>query len=249
MSLVMWAVGFSALAGVTAALVASSFLVLPKRIQAYGVPLLVAFAVGVLLATAFLELLPHALKELGGAGMDAVGLWMVATLAVIFVIDKLLRWREAWAVAEERPAGALILVSASFHKFIDGLIIAAATLTDLALGVAAAAAILAHEIPHDLSKIAVLLDSGYRRLTTFLLNLGVSLVMIPGAVVGVWWLHLMEGARPYMLAVAAALFTYVALAALLPELQARTRIRDTAVQVLVIGLGGVIIFLIHQSFH
>lgn len=249
MSVLVWVLVLSAGCALAAALIASGFLVLPQPVRNRALPLLVAFAVGALLGAAFLELLPHALEGLGAERMEALGLVMFATVLVVFLLDKYLRRREARALSGGDSAGPLILVSDSVHKLTDGVVIAAATLTDVSLGVVTVLAVAAHEIPHELSKIAVLLHSGYRRLTAFLLNLAVGLFMPLGALVGGIWLQGMEELRPYVLGVAAALFTYVALAGLLPELQSRVRARETLLQLGCILIGGGILFATHHFFH
>lgn len=249
MSVLLWILILAGGCALLAALIASGFLILPQPIRARALPLLVAFAVGALLGAAFLELLPHALEDLGAERMEALGLVMLVTIIVVFLLDKYLRRREARALDGKDSAGPLILISDGIHKLMDGVVIAAATLTDVSLGLVTVLAVMAHEIPHELSKIAVLLQSGFRRLHAFLLNLAVGLFMPAGALAGALWLQGMEELRPYVLGVAAALFTYVALSSLMPELQSRVRARETLVQLACILAGAGVLFATHHFFH
>ena len=56
------------------------------------------------------------------------------------------------------------------HNFTDGVIVGAATLTALPLGITTALAVAAHQIPQEVSDYAILLDAGYTRGRAFLLN-------------------------------------------------------------------------------
>lgn len=60
-------------------------------------------------------------------------------------------------------AGPLILVGDAFHNFVDGVVVAAAFLTSVPLGITAALAVIAHEIPQEVGDFAILLDNGYGR--------------------------------------------------------------------------------------
>ena len=59
--------------------------------------------------------------------------------------------------------GALIMVGDTVHNFVDGVLIAAAFLQSTELGVIAALAIIAHEIPQEVGDFLILLHSGYTR--------------------------------------------------------------------------------------
>ena len=59
--------------------------------------------------------------------------------------------------------GWSVLVGDSIHNFCDGIIIAAAFLADLQLGVVTALAIIAHEIPQEVGDYIVLLNAGFSR--------------------------------------------------------------------------------------
>ena len=53
-----------------------------------------------------------------------------------------------------------MLVGDSIHNFCDGVLIAAAFIADVRLGVATAVAIIAHEIPQEVGDYIVLLNAG-----------------------------------------------------------------------------------------
>lgn len=245
----LWVIPFTLLGGTLAVILAASFLLIPTTHQSRALPLLVACAAGALLGTAFLELLPHAFEDADHHRAETLGMLMFAGVLPAFVLDKCLRQRSARLSGQGNPAGPLALVSDGLHKLVDGVVIAAATLTDVQLGLVTALAILAHEVPHDLGVIAVLRDSGFSRHSSFLYKLAVSTLMLIGGLIGLFWLAVMDELRPYLLAFGAVLFTYTALAALLPRLHKELGGRATSTQLLCICLGGLVTWGIHLFTH
>jgi zinc transporter ZupT len=69
----------------------------------------------------------------------------------------------------------MIMVGDAFHNFVDGIIIAAAFLTDVNLGIVTALAIIAHEIPQEVGDFLILLQSGYSKMQALAVNLLSSL--------------------------------------------------------------------------
>ena len=134
-------------------------------------------------------------------------------------------------------AGALILVGDAFHNFVDGVVIAAAFLTSIPLGISASLAVIAHEVPQELGDIAILLDSGYSKTRAFLYNLISSLTTLPGALIAYFYLGTTKEAVPYVLAISAASFIYIALADLVPGMHQRVGAGTAARQIALILLG------------
>jgi zinc and cadmium transporter len=123
------------------------------------------------------------------------------------------------------------------HNFVDGVMIAAAFLVDVKLGVVTAFAIAAHEIPQELGDFLILLHSGYSKVQALMLNLLSSAAMLLGALLGYFLLASLHVLLPYMLALAASGMIYVAVADLIPGLHKRVELIHTAQQALLIGLG------------
>ena len=65
--------------------------------------------------------------------------------------------------ADAQQRGPLVIIGDAFHTFVDGVIIGAAVLTSVPLGVSTAIAAAAHEIPQEVGDFAVLLNAGYSR--------------------------------------------------------------------------------------
>ena len=136
----------------------------------------------------------------------------------------------------------MITLGDGLHNFVDGMLIAAAFLHDPALGIATTTAVVAHEIPQEIGDFMVLLAAGYSRRRALLLNTVSSLASVVGGVVGYVVLQGVQGIIPYLLALAAASFIYIAVADLVPVLQKHRKPLDFVVQfaLLVGGVGLVV---------
>ena len=262
MSLLTWIIIFSLLGGVLSVIVAASFLLLPETVRTRLVPHLVSFAIGSLLGAAFLGLLPHALMSPGVEDFHPIFLAVLLGLLTFFVLEKLVLWRhchsdhcEAHSLAGhdhghgKAASGWMILIGDGLHNFVDGVLIAAAFLTDIHLGIVTALAIAAHEIPQEVGDFVVLLHSGFSRAKALLFNVLSSLTTIVGALLAYWSLGDMQELLPYVLAVAASSFIYIAVADLIPGLHKRAEARATLEQVALIGAGVLLIYVTHSTLH
>ncbi len=213
---------------------------------------MVSYAAGVLLAAAFLHLLPEAFSQADSIeGLFAVTL---AGLLGFFLLEKAALWRHGHdhlggGRGHHSPTGMLIVVGDGFHNFVDGVLIAAAFMTDTALGVATTLAIIAHEIPQEVGDFMVLLNAGYSRKKALLLNFASSLMSIAGGVLGYLALDDAREATPYVLVLAAASFIYIAVADLIPEMHRRSDMRSSLLQVVFIAAGIGTILLSHLFLH
>jgi zinc and cadmium transporter len=133
--------------------------------------------------------------------------------------------------AKPVPGGWAILAGDSVHCFGDGILIASAFLVDLRLGIVAALAVLAHEVPHHMGDLVVLREGSKSRQTAVLKVSMAGAITALGGVAGFALLEQLHGILPYMLAIASSSFIYVALADLIPQLQRRLSSRETAAQI------------------
>jgi zinc and cadmium transporter len=268
MTLLVWIIGFSLLGGVLSVLVASTFLALPESLRTRLVPHLVSFAVGALLGAAFLGLLPHALASEHIGDTHRLFLAVLVGVLMFFLLEKLVLWRHCHAehceahgteTDEHRhdhghehgraATAAIVLIGNGVHNLVDGVLIAAAFLTDIHLGVVTALAIAAHEIPQELGDFAVLLHCGYTRARALWLNIAASLTTVLGAIIAYYSLAGMEAALPYVLAVAASSFIYISVADLIPGLHRRTEVLVSLQQIALIALGVLVIYVAHSTLH
>jgi len=135
------------------------------------------------------------------------------------------------AHAKPLAGGWAILAGDSVHCFGDGVLIASAFMVDLKLGVVAALAVLAHEVPHHMGDLVVLRQGSQNRQTAVLKVSLAGAITALGGLTGYALLDQLHGVLPYMLAIASSSFIYVALADLIPQLQKRLSSRETAAQI------------------
>jgi zinc and cadmium transporter len=209
--------------GILSVLVAASLTValLGRVVQG-----LVSLSAGVLLGTSLLHVLPEAFESKSADAHDLF-LTLLIGLLSFWLLEKAELYRHGhhhegdghhhhheFDAHQAGKGGFSILLGDSIHNFCDGVIIAAAFLADVQLGIVTALAVVAHEIPQEAGDYIVLLNAGF--------------------VVGPW-----ESLFPYLLVVASSSFIYVAVADLLPQLQQRLSFRQVLVQVawLAAGLG------------
>ncbi|MGH8203913.1 MAG: ZIP family metal transporter [Steroidobacteraceae bacterium] len=247
----------TAACGALSALVAGVFMAMPVKRRNAILPHLVSFATGALLGAALLALLPHALDS--GAGTHGIGLALAGGIIAFFVLEKMVLWRHCHADAceahgptdrhRDSASATLILWGDAFHNILDGVLIAAAFLTNPHLGVVTTVAVFAHEIPQEVGDLAILLNGGMSRRRALALNVAVSLTSIAGAVVA--WFLLAQALEwlPYALAIAAASFLYVAVADLIPGLHRRVDAKTSLQQVALIALGMLVTGLSHEFAH
>ena len=95
----------------------------------------------------------------------------------------------------------------------------------------------------------MLLHSGFSTKKAFLFNLLSSLTTIIGALLAYYSFKDLEPVLPYVLAVAAASFIYIAVADLIPGLHKRVEFSATVKQMLLIGAGVGLIYLTHATLH
>ena len=260
MSLLTWILVFCLLGGVLSVLAAAVYLLLPDRLRVRLLPHTVSFAIGALLGAALLGLLPHALEGAGDHDYHAITGALLLGLFVFFLLEKLVLWRhchhehcEVHGTDEpghqHQAAGTLILIGDGLHNFIDGILIGAAFLTDIHLGIVTSLAVAAHEIPQEVGDFAVLLNSGFSTTKAFLYNLLASLATVFGGVLAYYALRQVEPLLPYVLAVAASSFIYVAVADLIPGLHKRVEFSATIKQMVLIAAGVALIYVTHFSLH
>lgn len=262
---------FTALGGVLSVLAAAVFLLLPEHKQKHVLPHGISFAIGALLTGAFCGLIPHAFEEVPVEDMSNLSATILAGILLFFVLEKLLVWRHCHSHACEahgeeshddhhhnhdhkhsiqpaghRPAGMFIILGDSIHNFVDGVLIGAAFLTDVQLGIVTSLAVAAHEIPQEVGDFAILLHSGYKRGEALFYNVLASLSTVVGGVLAYFSLGDLHHILPYFLTLAASSFIYIAVADLIPSLHQKTDIK-TSLQQIGFILAGVVLILVMQS--
>lgn len=185
-------------------------------------PLLLSFAVGTLLSSAFIGLLPAALRP--GNHVAILGTTLAGML-LFFALERSLIWRHCHMpeCAIHGAPGTLIVIGDAFHNFVDGIVIATAFLTSVPTGLSATFAVMAHEVPQEIGDFAILTSSGYTRRRAILLNLASSATTPVGASAAYLLFSEVNQFIPYVLAISASSFIYVGTADLIPSLHRVSR--------------------------
>ncbi|HEY0941399.1 MAG TPA: ZIP family metal transporter [Steroidobacter sp.] len=149
----------------------------------------------------------------------------------------------------DHASAMLILIGDGFHNVLDGVLIAAAFMTDVHLGVVTAIAVCAHEIPQEVGDLAILLNGGMGRLKALTLNLLTSITSVLGGVAAYFAMAQVQGVLPYVIAIAASSFLYIAVADLIPGLHRKVDPGSGAWQLGFIVLGVAVISISHSLAH
>lgn len=243
MSSLVLALLLSAAGSVFGVLVASIVYLVGERVRDRLVSWLISYAVGSLLGLSLLKLVPESLESLPPAAALSTLLFGILTF---FMLEKLVVWRhchDTEGCAVHSSAASLVIIGDVFHTFIDGAIIAAATITSVPLGISTALATAAHEVPQELGDAAILLKAGYTRTRALTLNLLSGIGGIGGALAVFFTLGHMPTVLPYVIAFAAGSFLYVAMSDLIPSLHRGQPDVHPVGQVVLIG-GGLVTLLV-----
>lgn len=248
MNMTLWATIAGTLsAGVGSVLLAA---LLARAVLGRFTQHLLSLAAGALLATAFMHLLPEAFES--DITPQVLFTTLLLGLVFFFLLDKAELWHHGHehshdhghhhhdehthAHTHDHETGFsgswAVLAGDSVHAFGDGILVAAAFMTDIKLGAAASVAVLAHEIPHHMGDLAVL-QKGFGQGRGALLKLCMAGgVTVLGGLLGHFLIEGHEAWLPFMLVVASSSYVYVALADLIPQLQKRLSASATTMQVL-----------------
>ncbi|MGQ0526388.1 MAG: ZIP family metal transporter [Betaproteobacteria bacterium] len=222
------------------------------------VPMLVSYAVGALLGAVFLHILPEAFGL--ADSLESMAATILLGILLFFVLEKLVLWRHCHveqcevhdpphAVHDHGRSGMMIMIGDTFHNFVDGVLIAAAFLANVELGIITALAIIAHEVPQEVGDFLILLHSGYSRGQAFAFNALSSTAMVVGGTLAYFTLQTLQGWIAPLLGLAAASMLYVSVADLIPGLHKRPEIHATVQQVALIVLGVATIWLVGELAH
>jgi len=180
---------------------------------------LVAFAAGAMIGGAFLHLLPEAMELTAAAGELAV----VGFLG-FFLSERLLSWKHCHNLkCDKHSVGWLVVIGDALHNVVDGLVIASAFLVDAALGWTTTLAIIAHEVPQEIGNFAVLIHGGFSRTSATLWTFLSQATCLLGGLAGYF---LGAAYKPFLIALAAGGFIYIAAVDLLPELHHRAPLNN-----------------------
>ncbi|EDV29527.1 expressed hypothetical protein, partial [Trichoplax adhaerens] len=119
----------------------------------------------------------------------------------------------------------LILIGDALHNFTDGLAMGAAFKTSIPQGISTSIAILCEEVPHELGDFAILVNSGMSVKRAAMCNFFCASTCFIGLAFGIL-IGEDPAASQYIFGVAAGIFLYISLAAMLPEMTEQLELSD-----------------------
>jgi zinc and cadmium transporter len=206
---------------------------------------LLAFSSGILLGTAFYDLIPE------GFGYLATGVytWVIVGLVTFFILEKLIHWHShVEELEEEKPSkkhiAYLTLIGDGIHNFLDGAIIGVTFLTSVPLGIATTIAVIAHEIPHELGDFFLLIYGGLNNTKALWYNFLSALTAVLGTIVVFIFSKDVLSVSPYFIGFAAGNFLYIAASDLIPELHHKRNMGISVIQTICLVVGVVLMQIV-----
>jgi len=237
----------SSLLGLTGGL---SLLYFKNHVEKYSI-YFQAFAVGAMGGVSLFHLLPESF-ELGSEWTP----WYIALgLLIFFIIEKtfIINHCDTHGIEyhehKENRNGAtiqLVQIGDTIHNFMDGIVMGTAFLVNAHLGVAVAISQIAHEIPQEMSDFAILIKAGLSRTRIVVLNIASSLSSILGAMMVFVLGQAFQNIVEILLPIAAGGFMYLAFSHILPELHHETKWKKSIPQIILIVIGLLIMWGLHE---
>jgi zinc transporter ZupT len=211
---------------------------LALRAQRY-LPLLLAMGAGLLLGTAFLDLLPEAMVLARSTGQPPAKVLAVALTAFLGflciesisdAIGRMMKRNVSTRKTLGRVSGGLLIL----HSFRDGMVIGAAWSASRAAGITVACGIVAHDIGDGMN--TVLLSTAGEKPGPWDITFLAADALAPflGGLLTIWWVQSPANAV-ILLAIAAGFFLQMATSDFLPELRAYTVSRWYIVPLVLLG--------------
>jgi len=200
---------------------------------------------------AFVGLIPEAIEEVGEPHI--IMPYILGGILFFFIMEKIVIWRncrDKTCEVHSHASGPIILMGDSLHNLTDGIVIAAAFLSEFYIGIVAGLTIIIHELAHETGDFGILIHSGYTKKKAFTYNIISSSTTIPASIISYFILDDIEFAVPFLLAISAASFIYIALSDLTPELHQHTDFKYIIRQLIIMILGIVLMmFLLSIGGH
>lgn len=213
-----------------------------KGLALYATP----FAAGVLLAAAFTDLLPEAMEF-----ADARDILLVALLGMLgfFILERYLRFFHHHHEHEDKSSSSLIIIGDTLHNALDGVAIGAAFLIDPTVGIITTIAVAAHEIPQEIGDFGLLLKNGLSRTRVLVVN---ALSAIATTIASVLTFTIGDAEHPvipYLLAVTAGFFIYIAASDIIPEIHENLKTKQRDIRPWLLIFGALLMMIVSPLAH
>jgi zinc and cadmium transporter len=135
------------------------------------------------------------------------------------------------------------MVGDSLHNFIDGVAIAATFMTSIPLGIVTSLAVATHEIPQEIGDFGVMLHKGMPRKKIIFFNVASAAVAMVGALLTYFSGSIIQANLPYLLALTAGFFIYIAASHIIPEIHHKNRKNLAALESLLLIFGVIVVWI------
>ena len=174
---------------------------------------LISFGAGVMLAIAFLDLIPEA-----SSAYTSSWIMVFAGFLALYVLQNIIMVHPCHDEECKTHLGVLSTVGFSIHSLLDGIIVSVGFTGGLVLGALTAVAIIFHKMPDGITITGILMHSGAPRKKILVFSVLVALLTPVGAAGAFFFLrNLTQGAFGILIALTAGSFIYLAASDLLPE--------------------------------
>jgi zinc and cadmium transporter len=215
---------------------------LRKKILNKILLLLVGFAAGSLLGAAFIDLLPEVVEN---GFSEITPIIILAGILFFFILEKFMHWHHHHTHEKETHSFTYLnIIGDAVHNFLDGAVIAVAFINSTALGIVTTIAIIAHEIPQEISDFAILIYGGFSKTKALVYNFITALTAVLGALVAFFYNDIIESSETVFLSLAIGFFIYIAATDLIPEIQKEKDIKKSSMQLLMLILGIFVIWFV-----
>lgn len=204
---------------------------------------LVSFSAGALLGDVFLHLIPE-MAEDGFTGF--MGLFILLGILIFFILEKFVFWHHSHSSHDESVHSSVYLtqIGDSLHNFLDGIIIAAAYMISVPVGVATTLAVVFHEIPQEIGNFAILVHGGWKVKKALFYNFISALFAVLGGVIVLLFLGEAVEIPVWLLSIAASSFIYLSMSDLIPEIQSEKSTKNSFFLIFAFVLGMVVMGLL-----
>lgn len=229
-------------------LLGSVFIAFQRKLLDSMTTYLLAFSSGILLGTTFYDLIPEGYASL----QTPVYTCIIVGIVTFFILEKFIHWQSHVKEMKgddhsKTHVAYLTLVGDGIHNFLDGAIIGVTFLTSVPLGIATTIAVIAHEIPHELSDFFLLIYGGLTNKKALWYNFLSGLTSILGTIVIFIFSKNILAISPYLIGFAAGNFLYIASSDLIPELHEKRNVKISILQTIFLIMGIVLMWIVSTS--
>ena len=211
---------------------------------------IVSFAAGSMISTAFLDMLPEALE--GQSSSTTIFLFVIIGLISFFLLETLLSWYHCHHHHCDHPHHRkpvegyvwLNLIGDGIHNFTDGAVIAISFLANFQLGLATTIAVILHEIPQEFGDFGILVNGGLSVRSALFWNFISALAALLGTLIAFFAVNVFQGIEKELLAFAAGGLIYIATVDLLPEIHKTNKSLISIIETIFFILGVILIYVV-----